>query len=405
MSTLKTSILITKGGFLVGVILFFVYFTSYLIFTFLLTRYITLSNEWLILFQASVHFVIAATLIIASFFIQRINKLHLIYTSSIAASIATIFFFFALNEFVRLAIILAVAIFFSMGLLASFTYFWGLTSPEERGRVAGLTGFVFLPIYYITVQVATGALDFLGIITLSAIIALIPLGIILLQPHKKVITSKNDSRVNYFEKRTLLFYLVPWLLFSLVNAILAKNTSFSIAGQVSSSFYVLLVGLQVVGVIFGALIGGFVADFFGRRLSLALSLTLYGASSAFVGLIQNNSIFALVYVTNGLSWGFLLILYTFVVWGDLATKENCAKLYAIGLAIYYSALGFGSLSTQITQIPLVITALASCFLIFIANIPIILAPELLPADFRDKIRLRFHMNAVKKIGKKAKNQG
>jgi hypothetical protein len=42
-------------------------------------------------------------------------------------------------------------------------------------------------------------------------------------------------------------------------------------------------------------------------------------------------------------------------------------------------------------------------LIFISNIPVILAPELLPSDFREKMKLKLHIKTVRKIEKQ--NQG
>lgn len=405
MSIFKTGIQITKRGFLIGVILFFAFFTSYLIVSVYLPRFVVSSVGELPIIQASIQFFIAATILLFSFLIQRFNKLHLVYASSVAMAIAAVLLFFTSIEVVRLIIIFVTAIFFSVGVLGLFIYFWQITSSEERGRVAGLTGFVFLPFYYFAVQIVAGTLDFPATILLSMLVSLGALVVIFLRPEKMVLAATERVRDNFFEKRTIVFYSVPWILFSLVNAILAKNTSITVAQQVSSSFYLLLTGLQVFGVIFGAVIGGAIADFFGRRFALALSLTLYGTSSALVGLFQNNAMFSLVYIINGLSWGFLLILYTFVVWGDLATEKNCTKMYAIGLAIYYSAFGFGLLSEQISQIPLVVTALLSCLLIFFSNVPIILAPELLSSDFREKIKLKMHIKLVKKIYKESKNQG
>jgi MFS family permease len=149
-------------------------------------------------------------------------------------------------------------------------------------------------------------------------------------------------------------------------------------------------------------VGGVVADFFGRRHSLALSLTLYGIGSAFVGLLQDNVIFLVAYAVNGLSWGILFVLYIFVVWGDLATEKNVERMYSVGLVVFYSILGVGVFSPQISQAPLITTALASCLLIFFLNVPVLLAPELLPSDVREKARLALHIKAVKKIRRKPK---
>jgi MFS family permease len=159
--------------------------------------------------------------------------------------------------------------------------------------------------------------------------------------------------------------------------------------------------MQFVGVIFGCIIGGAMADFFGRRLSLGFSLTSYGTSAALVGIFTSNEALSFVYVVNGLSWGILFTMYIFVVWSDLANKDNCAKMYSIGLTTYYITIGIGLL-TQIS-IPIVFSSLATCLLVFLSNIPIMLAPELLPPYFRERMKMKLHMKAVKKIGKQSKN--
>jgi len=404
LSVMKYGILLTKRGFLVNLIFSFIFFTLYFVFSIYFLRHVITSADNRPVVQASFHFIIVITLVLTSFFIHRINKLRLIYASSIATSIIAVLLFFASNEVFRLTIIFVIGIFFSVELLAFYTYFWNLTVPEERGRIAGLIGFVSLPFYFIVVPIVAETLDFFGTVMLSIILSLGTLVVILLRPEKAVLTAKKDERGNYYEKRSVILYTIPWIVFSLNNVTLAKNISLNISQQVPSSFYLFLIILQVIGVVLGAMSGGIIADFFGRRLSLAFSLTLYGISSALTGLFTNNEILSFVYAANGLSWGILFILYSFVIWGDLANKENCAKMYSVGLVIYYSTMSVGLL-TQVSQIPLVISALASCLLIFLSNVPIVLAPELLSSDFRVRIKLKLHMNAVMKIDKKRQNQG
>ena len=194
-------------------------------------------------------------------------------------------------------------------------------------------------------------------------------------------------------------------MFSLINVTLAKSISFHISQQVSSPSYLFLTVLQLVAAFFGALSGGVIADFFGRRASLVFSLTLYGVSSALAGIASSYAVLYFVYIANGLSWGILLAMYSFVVWGDLANKENSAKMYAIGFMIFYVSQVIGLLPfEQMLQTPLFVSALVSCLLIFLSNIPIFLAPELLPSDFREKIKLKLHITAVKKI-RRTQNHG
>jgi hypothetical protein len=91
------------------------------------------------------------------------------------------------------------------------------------------------------------------------------------------------------------------------------------------------------------------------------------------------------YGIEGLSWGILMTLYVFVVWGDLSNTDNSGKMYSLGLAMYCVGLGFGALT--IPQMGLVESALIGCSIIFLSNLPIALAPELLPSQHRKMRKL------------------
>jgi hypothetical protein len=395
---MKTGLQLSKRGFTVNTILFVSFFTSYYFFLlYLLPRALDLSAEKLLMMQASFSLVIGVTIVVASFFINKFDVLHVIYVSVIVNSSLTILFFFS-SGITRIVIGLIVGIFFAFGQLSSFVYFWNLTGPEERGRIAGLIGFISLPIFF-AINIVAGSLDFFGTFIASLMISLGTLVVLAFRPNKLVPEVKMDEKRAYPEKRTVLLFSIPWATFSLINATLAKNTSLHISQLVSPSSYLLLTLLQLIGVILGALGGGIIADFMGRRLALVWSVTLYGISAALAGLIQNYVVFYFIYIANGLSFGILLMLYSFVIWGDLANKENCARMYSIGLAIFYVTIAVGYLPTQISSLSLVASAFISCFLIFSSNLPIALAPELLSSDFREKIRLKRTMNSIKKIRK------
>jgi MFS family permease len=354
--------------------------------------------------QASFNLAIVITLLATSLLIERINRLRVIYVCSIVNSAMTALLFIVPTDILRLLFILVVAVFFSVGQLAFLTYFWSLTVPEERGRVAGLLGFGSLTVNLVVYTLVGGYLDFNRIVVLGVLLSLAPLLVIFLRPTKAQLTAKRYARESYPEKRTVLLYLIPWVLFSLINSTLAKNTSFHISQQITPDFYLSLTVLQVAATILGALFGGIIADFLGRRVSLAFSLTLYGISSALAGM-GNTGLLFFVYFANGLSWGILLVMYSFVIWGDLANTKNCAKMYAIGFMSFYVAqsIGFFPLE-QVFQISLAVSSLVSCLIIFMSNIPIFIAPELLSSDFTEKLRMKLHLNTIKKI-KRAPNQG
>jgi len=313
---------------------------------------------------------------------------------------------FTSSTVLRLFIFFGAGIFFSIGQLAFFTFFWSLAASVEKGRVGGLIGFFTLPITY-SISWMAEAFDFFGIVMLSVIVSSGTLAIKLLESEKKTLLSTKKNEQEYHpEKKTIILYSLPWILFSLINASLARNISLYISQSIPSYLYVILLVLQITASGFGALVGGIIADLFGRRLSIGFALTLYGISSAIGGFFITYELLYFMYFVNGLSWGILMVMYFFVVWGDLANKESCAKMYSIGLIISYLAMGVGLLfSYQIAQIPLIVSSLLSCVLIFLSNIPLVLASELLYPDFREKIKLKIYMNLLRKIGKQSQNQG
>jgi hypothetical protein len=304
--------------------------------------------------------------------------------------------------------ILVGGVFFSVGQLASFMYLWSITISEERGRVAGLAGFFSLTLLQL-ISLMAQTLSLYGAIILSGILSFGTLSIKLLKPESKaLLTSKINDKQYGFEKKFVLLYSIPWILFSLINVTLSRNVSLYSSQIIPASLFMLLVVGQTLAAGFGALVGGIIADLFGRRLSLGVTLTLYGVSSALAGLfIDNYGILFFAYTANGLNWGILWVLYSLVIWGDLANERNCAKRYSTGLIIYYLSTGIGYLFTQqVSQIPIIISALSGCLLIFLSNIPILLAPELLDADFRQQVKLKLYMNIVKKTRQKlSRDQG
>jgi MFS family permease len=403
LSILLTGVKLTKRGLSVIMILQFTFITWYYVLPVSVLQHIVgSSTEHFQMAYASFNFVIAITLLLSSFFINRFNKIRILYESSIAISIVTLLLLFATSTLFKLILVFVDGMFFSIGQLASFTYFWSLTVSEERGRAAGLAGFFSL-LFFQLVSLVSLTFDFFWAVLLSFALSIAILSIKLFRPEKKaLLTTKKDEKIPSFEKRIVLLYSAPWILFSFVNMTLARNVSMYTSQSVPTSLYMFLLILQALAASFGALSGGTIADFFGRRLSLGFSLTSYGISSALAGLFfENYGVLCFVYAVNGLNWGILWILYGSVVWGDLSNEESCARRYSIGLVTQYLSTSVGFLLThQISQIPLVNSSLIGCLLIFLSNIPLLLAPELLSSDFRQRIRFRLYMNVIKKIGRK-----
>jgi MFS family permease len=404
---LLTGVRLTKRGFLAAMIPSFSFLSWYAVVSvFVLQHIIGSSSEAYLIANAAFNFSIVISLMVSGLFIDKFNRIHIIYVCSIVTSILSSMLLITPSTLLRLLLVFIAGIFFSMAHLAGFTYFWSLTVSWERGRTAGLIGLFSLPINYLILFMAE-MFDFFAIIMIVVILGLMTLVIKLLNPENKaLLTTKKEDEERHPERKTFFLYAAPWILFSLVNATLARNISTNILQSIQTSFYLLLLVLQLGAAVLGAMVGGIIADFFGRRVSLVFSLTVYGLGSALIGLTGLYEVLHIVYFTNGLNWGILWVLYIFVIWGDLANRKNCAKIYSIGLTIFYTVTGVSSLMSQTSQIPLIISSLASCLLIFLSNIPLLLAPELLSSDFRERIKMKLHMNVVKKIRRRqSRNQG
>ena len=406
MSFLATGMLLKNRGFLIILILFFTFTTWYYVISFSLLEYVASpSTELYKMAYITLNFVIVFTLLFGSFFIHRSNTIHVIYKCLIILAIITPLLFVS-NVTFRLVIIFIQGIFFSLGQLAALVYFWTLTVPEERGRIVGLVGVFVLPLFQI-ISIITQTIGFTGAVIITIFLSLGTLTIRLFEPKKKSsLTKKKDEEGYHHERKTVFLYTIPWIIFSLVNVTLSRNISSNVFESVPSSLYTFLSILQIAASGFGALAGGLFADFVGRRSALGTSLTLFGISIVLGGFFQTIGVLYFMYIVNGLTWGILWTLYGTVVWGDLGDKENVVKRYSVGLMIFYMVIGVGFIFIpQISQISPVTSSVLGCFLVFLSNIPLIIAPELLSSDFRDKIKLILHVNTLKKIRKKAKNHG
>ncbi|KON34192.1 MAG: hypothetical protein AC479_01730 [miscellaneous Crenarchaeota group-6 archaeon AD8-1] len=400
-SFLRTGIQISKRDFFVIIIFFFAFFEAYY---FLITNFLEQvipSSLDIVMLQGILYFFTCIILLFGSFFIQKFSKLKIIYFCSVLNCIFSLLFLINFFEAFWLLLIFFLVLFMSLAMLTTLCVFGNLTSPEERGRIGGIIGlFVFLLFFVVNFSIAPN-LEFYGSVLLTFSLSFLPFIALLFKNFRIKIIPIKKMPENYYERRVFFLYFIPWIIFSLINATLATNTSNFIIQSISDSLLFTLESLQVLGVLIGVLLGGFVADILGRRFSLVFGLTFFGFSTALIGLFQTEIVYLIVYGASGLTWGILFVLYIFVVWGDLSNENNRIKIYSIGLISYFLSLGVGSFVALSMEI--IPSAFLSVLIIFILNIPIIFAPELLPSYILERNRLRRHMGAVKKF--KNKNQG
>ncbi|MFB0503539.1 MAG: hypothetical protein ACETWE_06870 [Candidatus Bathyarchaeia archaeon] len=203
----------------------------------------------------------------------------------------------------------------------------------------------------------------------------------------------------HWTARDFLLYLMPWVIYNLVNSISGNYETSLLIDRFQIPFASTLVLSDVASSI-GALTAGFVADIYGRKKALGIGLTSYGISNALIGLIfsgvQNGFLVFILLALDGFSWGIFLVLYFFVVWEDLSNINNVTFPYA-GIVSYPLIMGLARFLTQPIQFPLSSLALVKCVLIFSSNIFLLGAQELLYPKLRKETDILGYLEQVKTL--------
>jgi hypothetical protein len=383
-----------KKSIMANILVFMCFFSFYYLFVFKTLPEVGISDI-LTMMQASFLFIVALTIVVSGHLTPNLGKKHI--TVSSLCMIATLPLLIVSRGYPCILFpIFLISVFFGISQLAYYKVFWTNTNSAKRSRIAGIIGFSAVILYFTTTIISSIGLNFIENIALCLLLITgSTLGSALIREGPE--DSGNTRKMVYYpERRTIIFYAVPWVFFSFLNVTLTKNITIVTSALNSSSIYLFLYGSQVIGGVFGALIGGYFADKVGRRLTLVFSVALYGVSMAFRGFTDNGVTLLFSFIGEGLTWGIFLTLYCFVIWGDLSNTKNVEKTYAIGLATFYATAGLGVFNL-FAGIPVIESTLSSCIMIFLAIIPIVLAPELLTSEAQEKNKLKKYMETVRKV--------
>jgi MFS family permease len=285
-------------------------------------------------------------------------------------------------------------IYFGLGMPICMGYYAANTEVGNRSRLSGIT--------FLLIGLGFFLLSSIGIsdITLNSLILsmlrVVGLAIVvLLKPDEKPIS--ENTKVSYssvVSNRSFLLYFIPWCMFLLVNymAIPINSQSFP-ENLIRDSTIVesILAGIFAV-------IGGFFADFTGRKRLAVAGFTLLGLGYACLGLFPENMLSWWFYTAvDGIAWGVFYTIFLIIIWGDLAIEQSGEKYYTIGsLPFLLSNFMRLSVGDYVATIPnYALFSFASLFL-FLAVLPLIYAPETLPEK---KIRERELKKYIEKARK------
>ena len=298
---------------------------------------------------------------------------------------------------VALAVSLFQGISIGLGLPSALAYFADLTRFETRGRLGGITYGVSAIAMFILLY----SWSLLGsAVSLFVLPIWRGLGLVLFMFFMRSVKFENSqstpSNSSILGDRRLILYLIPWIMFCLVNWIEAP-----IVEKIFGDFYSFVVSAEfAISAIF-ALIGGIFADLVGRKRGIIAGFILLGTEYAVLSLVPAMLFSHYLYlILDGVSWGMFSVVFFMVLWGDLAENNRKEKYYVIG-GLPYLLSNFLSVLVKpyiggIEDFNASTAFSVASFFLFLAVLPLVYAPETLPEK---KIKERELKNYIEKAQK------
>jgi len=208
---------------------------------------------------------------------------------------------------------------------------------------------------------------------------------------------KVPSYASVLGKRELFLYLVPWVMFCLVNWMEAP-----LLENLFGDLYSLIGFIEVAIAGLFALAGGIIADFSGRKRVIIIGFVILGIEYAMLSLLSGVSVSWCIYTAfDGIAWGMFASVFFMTLWGDLAGDYEKEKYYVVG-GLPYLLAGFLSILVKpyVGVIPLGTAFSLASFFLFLAVLPLMYAPETLPEKKIRERELKDYIEKAKKIREK-----
>lgn len=293
---------------------------------------------------------------------------------------------------------------FGLGMPSCLAYFADGTIFENRGLMSGivfLATFLSTPIMIVMlskVNLVMGAL-------ISTIWRGLGLAVLLLAKPSEILALEERKHISFASiaaNRSFLLYLIPWLMFSVIDGFEKIVFENFLGSDVLDS-------LRVIGSIMGtisAFAGGFMSDLVGRKRVVISGFVSLGLAYAAIGIAPTSAVSWYFYsVIDGIAWGVFTVSFFLVLWGDLSSDSASEKYYAIGSIPFFLAELMGFLFAPLASIPANAAFSVASLFLFMAVLPLMYAPETMPERKIEFRRLRKYVEKAKKIREKYMEKG
>ena len=399
---------IGKRGFLVITILFLSVFGWYFMASSILNRLLIgleLSYTENLAIWVTFNLSIIGTSIIGAFLSKKVDRLKFLYTWTLLGVITSLLPALLINVtyFQVLSVSLLLGASFGLGMPSCLAYFAACTTVENRGRIGGIT-FLITNIGVIFLASIFGIFDLAIFSVFFALLRGLGLIVFFLKPEKlsssQITTSA--SFVSILRDRTFLLYFIVWFMFPIIDgfeSVLVRNyleSWNSILLDTMSVVEPLVAGLSL-------LIVGQLCDLIGRKKIVLSGFVALGVAYAIIGIVPDSvPLWYLYFLIDGVAWGIFLLIFVFVLWGDLAQSGRSEKYYTLGSIPYFLSTIITSLvpRSSVNEVELVAAFSVASFFLFVAVMPLVFAPETLPEKHMELRRLRKFAEDAKKAKEK-----
>jgi MFS family permease len=282
--------------------------------------------------------------------------------------------------------------YFGLGMPICMGYFSASTKPEKRAKSAAIIilviglGFPALTLFDVSQT-------FLIAAALTAWRFLALFFIYLFNPNERLAEPKETASYrSIVVNKTFLLYIVPWVMFVLINDLTTQmnNIHFASFPPVFANNYLIIENV-FSGV--SAVACGLIADRKGRKSVALPAFALLGLGYAALGIFGGSYAYSAAWFyicADGVAWGAFSMLFLITVWGDMAQEGNSEKYYFIGVLPYLISNIMGiTLGGLITTDMSVGTAFPvfsfASFFLFMSILPLAYAPETLSERILSKL--------------------
>jgi MFS family permease len=284
------------------------------------------------------------------------------------------------------------------GLPSCLAYFADVTRVENRGTYGGIIwGSVGFGILLLALLINAFELP-VGFTALSVWRFSGFLGFLITKRKRKAETSRASATYDFILRRKdMLLYLVPWIMFSLVNFTEAPILEKLLGNVYATTIFIEFALTGVFGIV-----GGLLADLVGRKRVVITGFVVIGIGYAVLSFSSGFEASWYVYTAlDGAAWGMFAAVFFMTLWGDIAESHEKEKYYVVGGLPYLLA---GLLSVVIEPyaktIGTVTAFSVASFFLFVAVLPLMYAPETLPEKGIRERELREYVEKAKKAKEK-----